>query len=236
VDRCSCCCCCSCYCCCCCRYCCWRLPTLGRPGCPVRRQAVIVRTFVALALLTFVEPASHFAALNWCCSVLWVSICVASPCIALDAWREPLAAHPIPFLLCVFVLPPGFVAAPARNFKLLDELEEAEKSSKSDRGADISLGACFFFEKTIGASHAAPRYPCTCRPLPTSPLTFVWPPLFPPSCLQACGTGMTFSSATGTRPSCSQWYVHRARLPAVRGHVSPAALAGSCALSPRCSA
>jgi hypothetical protein len=29
----------------------------------------------------------------------------------------------------------------ARNFKLLDELEEAEKSSKSDRGADISLGA-----------------------------------------------------------------------------------------------
>jgi hypothetical protein len=28
----------------------------------------------------------------------------------------------------------------ARNFKLLDELEDAEKSNKG--GADISLGAC----------------------------------------------------------------------------------------------
>jgi hypothetical protein len=34
------------------------------------------------------------------------------------------------------------MGASARNFKLLDELEEAEKSSKSDRGADISLGSC----------------------------------------------------------------------------------------------
>jgi hypothetical protein len=32
------------------------------------------------------------------------------------------------------------LVAAARNFKLLDELEDAEKSSKSERGADISLG------------------------------------------------------------------------------------------------